>query len=71
MEKDYVLDHDWGSYDSNDTINKLMLRNTDDFMKYFDNEMTNNPQYIAEIVGKYMFKFKDGKTIQFIPEIVR
>ena len=40
-------------------------------MKYFDNEFTNNPQYIAEIVGKYMFKFKDGTTIQFIPEIVR
>ena len=71
MEKDYVLDHDWGSYDSDDTINKLMLRNTDDFMKYFDNEFTNNPQYIAEIVGKYMFKFKDGTIIQFVPEIVR
>ena len=48
-----------------------MLRNTDDFMKYFDNEMTNNPQYNAEIVGKYMFKFEDGTTIQFVPEIVR
>ena len=71
MSKDYVLDHDWGSYNSDETINKLMLRNTDDFMKYFDNEMTNNPQYIAEIVGKYMFKFEDGTIIQFIPEIVR
>lgn len=71
MEKDYVLDHDWGSYEKDSTINKLMLRNTDDFMKYFDNEMTNNPLYNAEIVGKYMFKFEDGTTIQFVPEIVR
>ena len=71
MEKDYVLDHDWGSYEKDSTINKLMLRNTDDFMKYFDNEMTNNPQYNAEIVGNYMFKFEDGTTIQFVPEIVR
>lgn len=71
MEKDYVLDHDWGSYGSDETINKLMLRNTDDFMKYFDNEMTNNLMYVAEIIGKYMYKFKDGTIIQFIPEIVR
>lgn len=71
MEKDYVLDHDWGSYESDETINKLMLRNTDDFMKYFDNEMTNNLMYVAEIIGKYMYKFKDGTIIQFIPEIVR
>ena len=28
MSKDYVLDHDWGSYNSDETINKLMLRNT-------------------------------------------
>ena len=71
MEKDYVLDHDWGSYESDETINKLMLRNTDDFMKYFDNEMTTNLMYVAEIIGKYMYKFKDGTIIQFIPEIVR
>ena len=71
MEKDYVLDHDWGSYASDETINKLMLRNTDDFMKYFDNEMTTNLMYVAEIIGKYMYKFKDGTIIQFIPEIVR
>ena len=71
MEKEYVLDHDWGSYESDETINKLMLRNTDDFMKYFDNEMTTNLMYVAEIIGKYMYKFKDGTIIQFIPEIVR
>ena len=55
MEKDYVLDHDWGSYEKDSTINKLMLRNTDDFMKYFDNEMTNNPQYNAEIVVRQRY----------------
>ncbi|MBQ7351722.1 MAG: hypothetical protein IJW59_02500 [Clostridia bacterium] len=71
MKKDYVLNHDWGSYNSNDTINRLMLRNTDDFMKYFDNEMVNNTQYNADIVGKYMFKFEDGAIIQFVLEIVR
>jgi len=69
MEKDYVLDHDWGSYDSDETINKLMLRNTEDFIKYFNNEMSN-PRYVAETVGQYMFKFQDGTIIQFIPEIV-
>ena len=71
MEKDYVLDHDWGSYHSDETINRLMLRNIDDFMKYFDNEMTNKSLYNAEIIGKHIFKFDDGTTIQFIPEIMR
>ncbi len=69
MKKDYVLDHNWGSYDSNKSVNKLMLRNVEDFIKYFDNEM-NNSQYIAEIVDKYKFKFKDGTIIEFIPVIV-
>ena len=68
MEKDYVLDHNWGSYNSDETINKLMLRNIDDFIKYFDNEIDN--QYIAENVGKYIFKFDDGEILQFRLEVV-
>lgn len=48
-----------------------MLRNIDDFMKYFDNVIINNSQYNAKIVGEYMFKFEDGVIIQFIPEIVK
>lgn len=67
MEKDYVLDHDWGCYDSENTINKLMLRNADDFMKYFDNEIGN--QYIAEMIDKYILQFEDGKIMQFELEI--
>ena len=68
MEKDYVLDHDWGYYNSNDTINKLMLRNVDDFMKYFDKEIME--KYIAEKVGKYTFKFEDGTIIEFVLEVL-
>ena len=49
MEKDYVLDHDWGDYNSDDTVNKLMLRNADDFMKYFDKEIQN--QFVLQKRG--------------------
>ena len=69
MEKDYVLDHDWGDYNSEDTINKLMLRNIDDFMKYFDKEIQN--QFVATMIEKYVFKFEDGLVIRFTPEIMR
>ena len=67
MHKDYVLDHDWGSYNSNDTVNKLLLRNEEDFFKYFDKEILN--QYNAQVIDKYTFRFEDGETIQFVVEI--
>ncbi len=35
MKKDYVFDHNFGSYNTDKTINKLLLRNYDDFYKYF------------------------------------
>ena len=56
MEKDYVLDHDWGYYNSDDTINKLMLRNVDDFIKYFDKEIME--KYIAEKRHREVGKFR-------------
>ena len=64
--KDYVFNHDWGSYDSNDSINKLMLRNVDDFMKYFF--MNIHIFYNAQILDKYKFKFYDGTIVEFIIE---
>lgn len=69
MEKNYVLDHDWGSYDTEDTVNKIMLRNIDDFIIYFDREI--NQLYIAEEIGKYRFEFQDDTIIEFVPEVIR
>lgn len=30
-----LLNHDWGSYNSSDSINKLTLENKQDFIDYF------------------------------------
>ena len=68
MKKDYVLDHDWGSYNSDKTVKKLMLRDIDDFFKFFDNEIKN--LYIAEMINKYCFKFKNNDIVEFIVEIM-
>ena len=61
--KDYVFDHNWGSYNSNNTINKLMLRNQDDFMKYFF--INIHRFYNAQILGNYKFRFTNGTIVEF------
>lgn len=67
--KDYVFDHNWGSYDSDETINKLMLRNQDDFMKYFF--INIHRFYNAQILDNYKFRFDDGTIVEFTLEKVR
>ena len=60
--KDYILDHDWGSYNSDKTVNKLMLRNEYDFQKYFD--MNIKQMFDATVTDDYKIIFFDGEIYQ-------
>ena len=52
-----------------ETINKLMLRNQDDFMKYFF--INIHRFYNAQILDNYKFRFDDGTIVEFTLEKVR
>ena len=56
--KDYILDHDWGSYEHNETINKLLLRNKQDFNKYFNKILKEI--FVANISNDNKITFLDG-----------
>ena len=57
--KDYVLSHNWGSFESDQSIKKLRLRNEEDFKKYFINFALT--QYRAKIEELFFLIFDDKK----------
>ena len=67
MEKDYVLDHDWGSYESVDRINKLLLRNEEDLKKYLYQVLTTI--YNAKVEEDFTITFENGTKVKLILEI--
>lgn len=57
--KDYVLSHNWGSFESDQSIKKLKLRNKEDFEKYFINFALT--EYRAKIEKLFFLIFDDKK----------
>lgn len=57
--KDYVLSHNWGSFESDQSIKKLRLRNKEDFKKYFINFALT--EYRAKIEELFFLIFDDKK----------
>ena len=57
--KDYVLSHNWGSFESDQSIKKLRLRNKEDFKKYFINFALT--EYRAKIEKLFFLIFDDKK----------
>lgn len=68
MKKDYVLDHNWGDYDGK-AIKKLLLRNTDDFIKYFY-ELVFDKTFNAKVVARNQLMFDDFSVFAMVTEIV-
>ena len=61
-EKEYVLDHNWGSYNTPESINKLALRNEDDALDYFKTILI--PLFNMIEIDEDIFKFEDGSVFQ-------
>lgn len=69
IKRDYVLDHDWGSFDDSKRIKKLLLRNVDDFLKYFY-ELVFDKTFVAKKVANNQLMFEDFSVFAVITQVV-
>ncbi|MBQ4558554.1 MAG: hypothetical protein IJA61_04200 [Clostridia bacterium] len=59
--KEYINNHNWGSFDSIDKIKKLTLRNFNDLKKYL--EMFSQIIFEAKISKNLILDFFNGKYL--------
>lgn len=57
---DYIYKHNWGCYDCDNKINKLLLRNKSDFIKYI--KMIIKDTFIAKISNDFTITFFNGTS---------
>ncbi len=62
MDKD-LNNHDWGSFESSKTVNKLMLMNYKDLTLYLKTVIP--AIYNARMTDDFVLCFKDGLKIKF------
>jgi len=67
--KEYVLDHDWGSYDKKNNIKQLALRNEDDALDYFKTILL--PIFNMTEIDENIFQFPDNSIFEISIEFTK
>lgn len=64
--KDYILDHNFGNYESENNIKKLKIKNKEDLCKYLLNALPNVLN--ARVDDDFIIKFNDGSVYALLLE---